>query len=67
MKLEKLSVSFDSEKLRAIRIFIPDDSISIEEQLEEQLEKLYQKIVPPPARLLIEGKEKPQYNKGSTS
>ncbi|MBC8597612.1 hypothetical protein H8706_12210 [Oscillospiraceae bacterium NSJ-50] len=33
---------------------MPKDSPSLEEQLTEQIEKIYQKVVPQPARLYIE-------------
>ena len=45
MKLTKISINFDSEKLSAIRTFNPPDASGIEEQLQEQFEKLYIKIV----------------------
>ena len=54
MKSEKIIVSFDAEKLKAVRFFLPKDSQSVEEQLTEQIEKIYQKVVPQPTRLYIE-------------
>lgn len=54
LKSEKIIVSFDAEKLKAIRFFLPKDSPSLEEQLTEQIDKIYQKAVPQPARLYIE-------------
>lgn len=54
MKLTKIPITFESEKISAIRMFNPDDSPNIEELLAEQLEKLYIKIVPPPVRKYIE-------------
>lgn len=60
MKIERLIINYDSEKLRAIRLFATDGFISVETQLEEQLEKIYQKVVPGPARMLIEDNTKPQ-------
>ena len=58
MKTEKIVLNFDAQKLQAIRIFSPKDGLSIEEQLMDQFEKLYQKIVPPPARTYIEKTQK---------
>ena len=58
MKLKKISITFESEKLSAIRMFIPDNSPGVEEQLTEQLEKLYEKIVPAPVRQYILAREK---------
>lgn len=57
MKSVKISIIFDSEKVSGIRMFIPSDSPSIEEQLLEQLEKMYAKIVPAPVRQYIESRD----------
>ena len=54
LKIEKISIGFDAEKLKAVKFFMPKDSPSLEEQLTEQIEKIYQKVVPQPARLYIE-------------
>ena len=56
----KFTVTFDSEKLSAIKQFATADTPSIEEQLQEQLEKIYAKIVPAPVRQYIDGKTKPK-------
>lgn len=58
MKTEKIVLNFDGQKLQAIKIFSPKDGLSIEEQLIDHLEKLYQKIVPQPTRLYIEEMQK---------
>lgn len=54
LKIEKISIGFDAEKLKAVKFFMPKDSPSLEEQLTEQIEKIYQKVVSQPARLYIE-------------
>ncbi|OQB13444.1 MAG: hypothetical protein BWY15_01741 [Firmicutes bacterium ADurb.Bin193] len=54
MKLKRIIVNYDAEKLKAIEIFSPKDFNSIEKQLTEYLEKLYQKVVPQPTRTYIE-------------
>lgn len=54
LKIEKISISFDAEKLKAVKFFMPKDSPSLEEQLTEQIDRIYQKVVPQPARLYIE-------------
>lgn len=59
MKTERIVLNFDAQKLQAIKIFSPKDGQTIEEQLMDQLEKLYQKIVPQPARMYIEETQKP--------
>ncbi|MDO4563342.1 MAG: DUF6103 family protein [Clostridia bacterium] len=67
MGLEKIVLTYDAQKLQAIKIFMPKDGQSIEEQLTEQLEKLYQKLVPPPARTYIEEITKSQNKTQSRS
>lgn len=59
----RISVTFDSEKLSAIRQFISEDTGDIETALREQLEKLYTKTVPAPVRQYIDGKAKPAQGK----
>ena len=54
LKIEKIIIGFDAEKLKAVKFFMPKDRPSLEEQLTEQIEKIYQKVVPQPARLYIE-------------
>ena len=56
----RFTVTFDSEKLSAIKQFATTDTPTIEEQLQEQLDKIYIKIVPAPVRQYIEGKAIPQ-------
>ena len=59
MASAKIIITFDSEKLAAIKQFINKDVLSIEDALREQLEKLYTKTVPAPVRQYIDGKAKP--------
>ena len=59
----RISVTFDSEKLSAIKQFIGEDAGDIESALQEQLEKLYTKTVPAPVRQYIDGKVKPTPSK----
>lgn len=54
MKLKRIIVNYDAEKLKAIEIFSPKDLHSIEKQLTDYLEKLYQKVVPQPTRTYID-------------
>lgn len=60
MKLKRIIVNYDAEKLKAIEIFSPKDDNEIEKQLTDYLEKLYQKVVPQPARTYIEEIAKPE-------
>ena len=64
LKIEKISIGFDTEKLKAVKFFMPKDSPSLEEQLTEQVDRIYQKVVPQPARLYIEEVMKDNPKKG---
>ena len=59
MPSARVIVTFDSEKLSAIQQFIVKGSPSVEDQLRDQLEKIYLKSVPAPVRQYIDGKPKP--------
>lgn len=56
MKMDKIMVSFSSDKLQAIKILSPDTYDKIEDVLIGQLEKLYIKAVPLSTRKYIEAK-----------
>ena len=58
MKTEKIIVNFGSEKLKAIKILAPEVYAGLEKQLNDCLEKIYQKTVPPHTRTYIEESEK---------
>ena len=57
MKTEKIIVNFGSEKLKAIKILAPEVYAGLEKQLNDCLEKIYQKTVPH-TRTYIEESEK---------
>ncbi|MDD4493565.1 MAG: DUF6103 family protein [Eubacteriales bacterium] len=46
MKNSNVSVSFEDEKLTAVRRYMQKKNANLEEELTAQLEKLYQKYVP---------------------
>ena len=46
MKNSNVSVSFEDEKLSAVRRYMQKKNANLEEELTMQLEKLYQKYVP---------------------
>ncbi|MGL4789890.1 MAG: DUF6103 family protein [Anaerotignaceae bacterium] len=45
-KKENISISMESEKLRATRKYMEKREASVEQELVEALEKLYEKYVP---------------------
>ena len=46
MKKDTVKVSFEAEKLRAINIYMEKKELDLEDELMDQLQKLYEKYVP---------------------
>lgn len=46
MKQDTVTVSFDAAKLKAIKLYMGRKGVSLEQELAEQLNKLYEKYVP---------------------
>ena len=46
MKKEMVVISLEKEKLRAIKKYMDKKEVDLQEELVEQLEKLYEKYVP---------------------
>ena len=68
MKKENVSVQMESEKLRATRKYMEKKEASLEQELADALQKLYEKYVPSPVREYIdeaaeESKSKAKPNK----
>ena len=57
MKKESISVSLNAERLRAIKKYMEKKDVDLEEELVEQLEKLYSKYVPVNVREYIDEKK----------
>jgi len=58
MKQDTVTVSFDAAKLKAIKLYMSRKGVSLEQELAEQLNKLYEKYVPVNVREYIEEAEK---------
>ena len=56
MKKDTISVSLEAEKLRAIKKYMEKKEIDVQDELEEQLQKLYEKHVPVNVREYIDEK-----------
>lgn len=54
MKKENISVQLESEKLRATRKYMEKKDASLEQELTDALQKLYEKYVPAPVREYID-------------
>lgn len=56
MKKTSVTVSFDEEKLYALKMYLEQKSTKVEDELEKSLESLYAKNVPAGVRDFIEMK-----------
>lgn len=56
MKKETVMVSFDDEKLSALKMYMEQKNMQIETELEKSIETLYNKIVPSGVREFIDMK-----------
>ena len=56
MKKDTISVSLEAEKLRAIKKYMEKKEIDVQDELAEQLQKLYEKYVPLNVREYIDEK-----------
>lgn len=56
MKKSTLQISFDSEKLGALKQYMAKKEASIETELDDVMQKLYEKHVPTPVREYIESR-----------
>ena len=57
MKKATLQISFDSEKLGALKQYMTKKETSLEGELDDVLQKFYEKHVPAPVREYIESRE----------
>ena len=46
MKQDTVTVSFDAAKLKAIKLYMSRKGVALEQELAEQLNKLYERYVP---------------------
>ena len=57
MKKDTISVSLNAEKLRAINKYMEKKEVDLEDELVDQLQKLYEKYVPANVREYIDEKQ----------
>jgi len=63
MKKANITISFEQEKLKALQFYAGKKDISLQDELDDALQKLYEKCVPAQTREYIESvteSEKPQ-------
>lgn len=54
MKNEKITIEFDDEKLDALQVYLNEKEISLDAELVDTVQKLYEKHVPVMVRSFIE-------------
>ena len=54
MKKESITIQMESEKLKATKRYMEKKEVSIEQELEDAVIKLYEKYVPAPVREYID-------------
>ena len=57
MKQDSVTVSFDAERLKAVKLYMGKKEIVLETELADQLRRLYEKHVPVSVREYIEQAE----------
>jgi len=57
MKKATLQISFDAEKLGALKQYMAKKEASLETELDDVMQKLYEKHVPAPVREYIESRD----------
>jgi hypothetical protein len=60
MKKATITISYDAEKLGAIKQYMGKKDLNVEQDMEEYLEKAYEKHVPAPVREYIASREVPK-------
>ncbi|ACL77053.1 DUF6103 family protein [Ruminiclostridium cellulolyticum] len=67
MKKSIISISFDAEKLGAIKQYMGRKEAELEKEMEDAVQKLYEKFVPVAVREYIEGREASEQKKPKIS
>ncbi len=50
MEKHEITLSFDSERLRALTIYLKMENATVQEKLDEAMRQLYERTVPEPVR-----------------
>lgn len=67
MKQDTVAVSFDTERLKAVKLYMNKKGVVLESELAEQLRRLYEKHVPVSVREYIEEAEKLDVSQAQSS
>ena len=50
MKKVNITISYDEEKLNALKVYLQDKQVTVEDELVKNLDTMYQKMVPASVR-----------------
>jgi len=50
MEKQEITLSFDSERMRALTIYLKMENATVQEKMDEAMRQLYEKTVPEPVR-----------------
>ncbi len=50
MEKSEITLSFDSERMRALTIYLKMENTTVQEKMDEAIRQLYEKAVPEPVR-----------------
>ncbi len=56
MEKSEITLSFDSEKMNAIAIYLKKEDTNVQEKMDEALRQLYEQAVPEPVREYLDAK-----------
>lgn len=59
MEKNEITLSFDSEKLSALELFLKKERGSVQGKMDEALRQLYEQTVPEPVREYLDAKSAP--------
>lgn len=60
MEKSEITLSFDSERMRALTIYLKAENSTVQEKMDEAMRQLYEKTVPEPVREYLEIISAPQ-------
>jgi hypothetical protein len=67
MSTVELKIPFPSERLDALRFFMDRKQQTVEKELQDYLDKTYEKFVPQNVRDYVEGRSEPEQNQEQTA
>ena len=54
MEKSEITLSFDSERMRALTIYLKMENTTVQEKIDEAMRQLYEKSVPEPVREFLD-------------